>query len=62
MALAAIGLAVVAGIAALWPRILAWPVAVLAGWSAVALLWRARRLHRGTNAPPRADEPADGPR
>ncbi|MCC7216688.1 MAG: hypothetical protein IT517_07950, partial [Burkholderiales bacterium] len=62
MALAAIGLAVVAVIAALWPRILSWPIAVLAGWSAAALLWRARRLHRRAAALPRADEPADGPR
>lgn len=62
MALAAIGLAVVAVIAALWPRILSWPIAVLAGWSAAALLWRARRLRRRATAPQRADERADEPR
>ena len=62
MAFAGIGLAVVAVIAALWPPILSWPIAVLAGWSAAALLWRAWRLRRRATAPPRADDPADGPR
>ncbi len=46
MASAGALLGVVALVAALWPRLLAWPLAALAGWSAVALLVGAQRLHR----------------
>jgi len=46
MAMAGATLAVLAVLAVLWPRLLAWPLALLAGWSALALLWRAHRLHR----------------
>ncbi len=62
MALAGIGLAAVAAIALLWPRILAWPLAAFAGWSAVALLLRARRLHRAARTSPAAEEPDAGTR
>jgi cardiolipin synthase len=47
MAIVGALLVVFAAVAALWPRALAWPLAVLAAWSAVALLLRAWRLHRG---------------
>jgi len=62
MVSAGIGLAVVAVLAVLWPRVLAWPLAALAGWSAAALLWRVRRLHREAAPPSRGDDPAGGPR
>jgi len=62
MVFAGIGLAVVAVLAVLWPRVLAWPLAALAGWSAAALLWRARRLHREAAPPSREDDPAGGRR
>ncbi|HRA78453.1 MAG TPA: hypothetical protein PK956_06615, partial [Burkholderiaceae bacterium] len=41
MAIVGALLVVFAAVAALWPRALAWPLAVLAAWSAVALLLRA---------------------
>jgi len=47
MAIAGGLLVMLAVVAAFWPRALAWPLAVLAAWSAVALLLRAWRLHRG---------------
>ncbi|MCL4181874.1 MAG: hypothetical protein KJ011_00310 [Burkholderiaceae bacterium] len=57
MATAGALLGVVALVAVLWPRLLAWPLAVLAGWSALALLVGAHRLHRkGESA-----EPGQGP-
>ncbi|MFA7664527.1 MAG: phospholipase D-like domain-containing protein [Burkholderiaceae bacterium] len=46
MVIAAAILAVIAVIAILWPRLLAWPLAVLAAWSMCALLLRAWHLHR----------------
>lgn len=46
MAMAGAALGVVAILAVVWPRLLAWPLALLAGWSALALLLRAHRLHR----------------
>jgi len=58
MAMAGAALFVVATIAALWPRVLAWPLALLAGWSAIALLLRAHRLHRTET--PRSPEQASG--
>lgn len=37
---------VVATVAALWPRVLAWPLALLAAWVAVSLAARWRRMRR----------------
>jgi cardiolipin synthase len=46
--LAATGLAllVLAGVAIRWPRLLAWPIALIGLWVGGALLVRAARLHR----------------
>ena len=60
MALSAIALAAIALVAALWPKVVAWPLGLLAAWSAAALLVRARRLHRAASPPP--DESADARR
>lgn len=45
MAVAGLALLAVAVIGILWPLALALPLALLAGWAAVSLLIRARRLH-----------------
>jgi cardiolipin synthase len=39
-------LGAIAMVGVLWPPLLAWPVAVLTGWLAIALLWRVGRLRR----------------
>jgi cardiolipin synthase A/B len=46
IAFAGAGLAAIAVIATLWPRFVAIPVAVIALWFGVALIWRAGRLAR----------------
>ncbi|WP_347262176.1 phospholipase D-like domain-containing protein [Rudaea sp.] len=43
---AALLLFVVAALAAVWPRIVAWPLALLAAWVAASLLLRWRKLRR----------------
>ena len=35
---------IIAGVAILWPKVLAYPVAVIAAWLGVAMLWRAWKL------------------
>jgi cardiolipin synthase len=42
----AIALVVVAVVAALWPRVLAWPVAALAAWIGISLVARWARMRR----------------
>jgi cardiolipin synthase len=44
LTLAGLGLVVLAVLAALWPRIIATPLAVLAVWVGLALMWRSVRL------------------
>jgi cardiolipin synthase A/B len=46
MAASGAALAVVAVLAYLWPRAIAYPVAVIAGWLALALLYRGFALYR----------------
>lgn len=43
---AALFLIALAAIAAIWPRILAWPLALLAAWTGASLLLRWRKLRR----------------
>ena len=47
MAMAGIGLLVLALLAAVWPRVIAVPLAATAMWLAVTLLVVRARLHRG---------------
>ena len=61
MVLAGATLGVVAVMSALWPKLLAWPLAALAAWSAIALLLRAHRLHRDAKARQGGDESASAP-
>jgi cardiolipin synthase len=60
VAIIAVGTAVVA---AWFPRVLAWPVAVLCGWLGVAWAWKAWSLYRKGRAPWRPPEraPREGP-
>ncbi|MCM5570145.1 phospholipase D-like domain-containing protein [Burkholderiaceae bacterium FT117] len=60
MTMAGTALAVVAVVAALWPRLLAWPLAAFSAWSAIALLLRAWRLHRRGRPGPAGNPPARG--
>jgi cardiolipin synthase len=55
--LATIGtiLLLVAVIGALWPPLIAWPLALFAAWVAVVTLLRARRLRRSQGNPPRME-------
>jgi cardiolipin synthase len=55
--LATIGaiLLLVAVIGALWPPLIAWPLALFAAWVAVVTLLRARRLRRSQGNPPRVE-------
>jgi cardiolipin synthase A/B len=46
-------LLLVAVVGALWPPVLAWPLALFAAWIAVVVLLRARRLRRRRGNPPR---------
>ena len=56
------GLALVAAaVAALWPRLLAIPFAIVVGWLGVALIVRAYRMRRGTG-PAGGDEKASSAR
>jgi len=41
-------LLVLSMVVAYWPRALAVPVSIASLWMALALLWRARRLHAGS--------------
>jgi cardiolipin synthase len=52
MAQGGVLLAVLAGVAFVWPRLVAWPLAVLSLWLGLALLARAAR-RRATAPPPR---------
>lgn len=54
---AALLLFVLAALAAIWPRILAWPLALIAAWTGVSLLLRWRKLRRkdGVGAEPPAE-------
>jgi cardiolipin synthase len=61
MGMAGVVLAAIAVVAALWPRALAWPLAVLATWIAVTLLLGAYRLHRKARTRGTGHEPADEP-
>jgi cardiolipin synthase len=51
----------VAILSAWFPRILAWPVAVLCGWLGLSWAWKAWTLWRRAPAPPRAPEPGERP-
>jgi cardiolipin synthase len=57
MGTGAVGLLLLAVVAALWPRAIAVPIAAVAAWIGVTLLWRAWSLHRARIRP----EAADGP-
>ncbi|HMA30284.1 MAG TPA: phospholipase D-like domain-containing protein [Casimicrobiaceae bacterium] len=58
MAVIAIGIGIVA---AMWPRVLAWPLAVLAIWSGVAWAGKGIALRRGrVTGPPDERMPLDG--
>jgi len=48
---AALLLIVIATAAAIWPRIIAWPLALLAAWVGASLLLRWRKLRRDRKAP-----------
>ncbi|HLS56901.1 MAG TPA: phospholipase D-like domain-containing protein [Zeimonas sp.] len=61
MAIAGALLVMLSAIATVWPRALAWPFAVLAAWSAVALLLRAWRLRRGPRSGGPGGEAPEGP-
>jgi cardiolipin synthase A/B len=54
----------IAAVAALWPRVVAWPLAVLAAWMGLAWLAKAYALRhqgrQGVAAPPPAIPPYDG--
>jgi cardiolipin synthase len=50
----AILLIVIAVVAALWPRILAWPLGILAAWVAISLVARWLRMHRNAHKTSRA--------
>ncbi|HSJ06967.1 MAG TPA: phospholipase D-like domain-containing protein [Longimicrobiales bacterium] len=43
--------AIAAAVALFWPRLIAWPLALVLAWFAVVLLGRAYRLHRGRRRP-----------
>jgi cardiolipin synthase len=45
----------VAIVAAWFPRVLAWPIAVLAAWAGVAWSWKGWKLWRGSRAPAAAE-------
>ena len=64
MTMAGAALIVLAVLSLLWPWLVAWPLALLAGWSALALLVRAWALHRARRpadaAAPRSARPPDG--
>ncbi|HEU4669668.1 MAG TPA: phospholipase D-like domain-containing protein [Dyella sp.] len=52
-------LALLAIVGALWPAVLAWPLALLAGWFALNLgvrTWRSRRVHLGHSEPDSDDD------
>ncbi len=57
-------LGVVAAIGAWWPRVLAWPLAALALWTAVslALRWARLRRHRRRQRPPTTPASPPAPR
>jgi len=62
MAIAALG---IGGLAALWPRLLAWPFAVIAIWVGLAWAAKAWSLQRRGRSPPmtepvRSDKPGGG--
>ena len=57
MAMAGGALALLTVLALVWPRVVAWPLALLAAWSALALLLRAHRLQRSGR---RSDQNAPG--
>ena len=48
-------------LSAWFPRILAWPVAVLCGWLGVSWLWKAWTLWRKAPASAAAQEPGERP-
>jgi cardiolipin synthase len=55
---AGLGLLGVAGLAALWPRVLAWPLAGVGAWFGASLLARARHIeHRPAPTPPSLETP-----
>ncbi len=57
-----VGLVVAGGVAFGWPRVLAWPLALLLAWLGGALLARAWQLRRGGLAPEeRAVDPGNSP-
>lgn len=60
-----IALVVLAAIAALWPKVLAWPLAVVLAWISGSLFlhgWRLRRRARKALPPPVASEIAESER
>jgi len=56
MAAVAVGVGV---LAALWPRVLAWPVAFIAMWSGIAWAAKGIALRRGRSSGPRAERVED---
>jgi len=56
MAAVAVGIGV---LAALWPRVLAWPVAFIAMWSGIAWAVKGFALRRGRSSGPRAERVED---
>jgi cardiolipin synthase len=56
VSIGAIGFAIVA---ALWPRMVAWPLAVLGAW--VGLAWLAKAYAVRTRGRPQATTPSSGP-
>ncbi len=55
MGVAGVWLLVTSVVAALWPPLVAWPIAAIAGWLALGLLVRARRLWvKGRQPAPKA--------
>jgi cardiolipin synthase A/B len=60
MLVAAIVLAIVGGLVAVFPRLIAYPIAAVAIWFAVALFYRSVRLRRAANREAIAS-PSDSP-
>jgi cardiolipin synthase len=62
MTIAAAALSAIALVALVWPRILAVPIGLMAGWSALALAVRAWRLQRAGNGQPTPGNGSDSKR
>ncbi len=57
MGIGAVALLILALVAALWPRVVTLPLAVVAGWLGLTLLGRAWSLHRARTRPDATDSP-----